>query len=515
MATADEIRAQIAAARQQLEQQQLLEANSEREIMEANTRQQLRRELDVINARLRESEHNTRVNEIYRNEVDLDNHGYYVPATETGAAVASDTRRNSCAAVPDFNQDGEQVSFCEAVSSGEYQWAIKGMSWLKQALVQHDKQWIDAPSGRYFQVGDEEFDFLYRPDHEVYTLAIRWCGSVKERLNFRYKVFIRRSDGSFLQWGSQGNVCLTGKEDSMAQNMFGPDVRRDGLPAVGVFGLSHEELLQSEWVQEDTLTVKFQLEVRAPSWPKPSASAATSAMSASGPRALAPSLLSMLEEGKWSDVTFIVRGASIKAHSQVLSSRSEVFERLLFGGMQESVSREVVIEDCEPIVFKALLQFLYSDDLSHIEKIKQGTEMNASPTPAENCNGGEAQPSSQTPVLQDVLSLSHRYQIPRVMHWCEQQLCKCIAVGDVCSILCQAHLYDAKQLEEGCLKFIKENIETIISTDGFARLASEWPEVLLKISLSGLNVSSSKAASALLMQQASLRKRKRGDDDTS
>ena len=45
--------------------------------------------------------------------------------------------------------------------------------------------------------------------------------------------------------------------------LFGPDVEEhDGSPADGIFGLSHDELLGSEWVENDTLTVKVKLEVR-------------------------------------------------------------------------------------------------------------------------------------------------------------------------------------------------------------------------------------------------------------
>ena len=36
----------------------------------------------------------------------------------------------------------------------------------------------------------------------------------------------------------------------------------DGDPSAGIFGLSHDELLASEWVHEDALCVKVSLEVR-------------------------------------------------------------------------------------------------------------------------------------------------------------------------------------------------------------------------------------------------------------
>lgn len=53
---------------------------------------------------------------------------------------------------------------------------------------------------------------------------------------------------------------------------------------------------------------------------------------------IAADFLNFLEDGKCSDVTFIVRGAPLKAHSPILCSRSGVFDKQLHGGMQESGS---------------------------------------------------------------------------------------------------------------------------------------------------------------------------------
>lgn len=52
------------------------------------------------------------------------------------------------------------------------------------------------------------------------------------------------------------------------------------------------------------------------------------------------------------------------------------------------------------------------------------------------------------PFLQKLLSVSHLYQVQRLRLWCEHKLCECLTVVDAFSILCQAHLYEAKQLEQ-------------------------------------------------------------------
>ena len=68
--------------------------------------------------------------------------------------------------------------------------------------------------------------------------------------------------------------------------------------------------------------------------------------------------------GKCSDVEIVVEHEAFKVHSLILCSRSEVFDKILNGGMRESTSKTVHIEDCSATIFKAVLRFLYSDDLN-------------------------------------------------------------------------------------------------------------------------------------------------------
>merc|ERR1712083_813673 len=185
---------------------------------------------------------------------------------------------------------------------------------------------------------------------------------------------------------------------------------------------------------------------------------------------LAANLLSLLGDGKCSDVTFIVEGVHMKAHSQILCARSEVFDRQLNGGMRESVSKEVVVQDCDAVSFKAMLQFLYSDDFTCIEKLAQ----------THRASDGSNGHNDRMSLLQGVLALSHRYQVTRLRKWCEQQLCQSLSTSDVCTVLCQAHLYQARQLEESCLRFIQAHKAAVVVTEAFGRLATEWPQVMLK-----------------------------------
>jgi hypothetical protein len=218
-------------------------------------------------------------------------------------------------------------------------------------------------------------------------------------------------------------------------------------------------------------------------------------------------MLTLLNSGKHSDVTFVVDDEHVRAHAQILCARSEVFDKLLSCGMQESVSKEIVIEDGDCSVFKVLLKFLYTDSLVLVEDDIAAIIVSSSAGSGERVNVVKG--CLRITLLQSLLAASHKYQVARLQSWCEQQLCECISAEDVCSILCQAHLHEAKSLEQFCLVFIKDEIEKVAKTQGFGNLAEIWPEVMLKINLHIASVSESDAAQAIQAQQEARRKRQK------
>ena len=201
----------------------------------------------------------------------------------------------------------------------------------------------------------------------------------------------------------------------------------------------------------------------------------------------------------------VVDEQELNVHSLILCARSEVFKAQLLGGMREAADKRIIVEDIDLVTFQALLKFLYTDDLSHVEDWTKSVIAESE---------GDAPPQrKRIAVLQRMLAASHKYQLARLRLWCEQQLCECIDVAEVCGVLCQAHLYEAKELEAVCLDFVRARLEQVVVTDGFIGLSSDWPEVALKIQLHTAGVSGERAKGAV--EQAETRKRKRGDDGAS
>lgn len=80
----------------------------------------------------------------------------------------------------------------------------------------------------------------------------------------------------------------------------------------------------------------------------------------------------LLASGKGADVVFEVAGETFAAHRWLLASRSPVFGAELFGSMKESgtgtgTADAIPIHDMEAQVFRALLQFAYTDSLPETE----------------------------------------------------------------------------------------------------------------------------------------------------
>lgn len=491
MEGAEELRRQIAAAAALLEQEDCRHEELQRAQDEATQRQQLRRELDSIMRKVGERRKQNRLVDVHNELIDDDEYGPFAP-DDTAHLMHKDDKPD-----PKF-PIGEVINCTGSVSSGEFLWKIEGMSWLINALNS-----IAVKANRVrsclFRIGAHDFALEYYPEDKTEipgSVVIHHASS--DLITFRYKMFIKRKNGGFEQWGGTGNVCC---EDN---DRFGPDLQPNtSIQAKGIFGLSHNELLTSEWVESDTLTIKVELQVMDLNTDLYDYDKQVYQKDINVPApTLGADLASWLDSGKTTDVTFHVEGVPIKAHAAILCARSEVFEKLLSGSMIESQTREVTLDDCSALAFKALLKFLYSDDLSVVEAVLVNGEAGEPAASGDDKNAGGPRPSSDQwlAFLQDLLAASHKYQVCRLRLWCERELCKRIGLQEVCSILCQAHLYDATKLEQACLNFIKENFARVVTTAGFGSLGKDWPQVMLKINLFMAGVAHENAQAALQAQ---------------
>ncbi|KAI3886148.1 hypothetical protein MKX03_034959 [Papaver bracteatum] len=154
------------------------------------------------------------------------------------------------------------------------------------------------------------------------------------------------------------------------------------------------------------------------------------------PSDMIPNLKDMLESGIRSDVTFQVGNKSFKAHKSVLAARCPVF-RAQFLGLVGNIDMETVaIEEFDPFAFKAMLLFLYSDEL---------------PEPREL---SDLDPHcTSTTIIQHLLVAADRFVLARLKLMCEAKLCEEITADYVATTLALADRCLCLQLKTACLNF--------------------------------------------------------------
>jgi speckle-type POZ protein len=152
-------------------------------------------------------------------------------------------------------------------------------------------------------------------------------------------------------------------------------------------------------------------------------------------------------------MTFVVGGEIFYAHKLVLALRSPVFKAELFGSMKENHAERIKIEDMEPIVFKALLHFIYTDKLPEEKELNDGVD------------GLDAQ-TIRTIMMQHMLVCADRYALERLKLMCQEELSKNISAATVATTLALAEQHNCPQLKAICLEFL-------MAQDNYFRMISK------------------------------------------
>ncbi|XP_047048614.1 BTB/POZ and MATH domain-containing protein 1-like [Lolium rigidum] len=168
-------------------------------------------------------------------------------------------------------------------------------------------------------------------------------------------------------------------------------------------------------------------------------------------------LAKLLEAKEKADVTFSVGGETFQAHKTVLAMRSPVFEADLFGPLRETC---VTIQDMQPVVFKALLHFIYTDSLPDLDDFEGD----------DKCE-----------MHRHLLVAADRYAMDRLKMICQNILCKNLDVENVATILALADQHNCDKLKDVCVEFIasSDKMDDVVATQGYADLKRSCPSVLV------------------------------------
>ncbi|RLM61924.1 hypothetical protein C2845_PM14G18550 [Panicum miliaceum] len=161
----------------------------------------------------------------------------------------------------------------------------------------------------------------------------------------------------------------------------------------------------------------------------------------------------LLDRKVGTDVSFIVKGETIQAHR----ARSQVFQAELFGSTADSKSPSITLQDIEPTTFKAMIGFMYTDELPEDDEF------------------GDA----FIEIMQHLLAAADRYAIDRLKLTCARKLWDNISEDTFAPILVCAETYNCPVLKSRCFDYFAtdNNLKNIIFTDGFL-----WTVVVTGIS---------------------------------
>ncbi|KAJ4818291.1 BTB/POZ and MATH domain-containing protein 2 [Rhynchospora pubera] len=175
-------------------------------------------------------------------------------------------------------------------------------------------------------------------------------------------------------------------------------------------------------------------------------------------------LISLLERGDGTDVSFKVSGVTFDAHRCVLAARSPVFMAELFGPMKGKVNDSIEIKEMEPSIFKSMLHFIYSDSLPELEEV----------------NGDK---DASIALAQHLLVAADRYGLERLKQLCEMKLYEFIDANNLAITLTLAEQHNCAELKATCLEFIKpsEVLAAVVRSEGFEHMIKTCPAILVEL----------------------------------
>lgn len=169
------------------------------------------------------------------------------------------------------------------------------------------------------------------------------------------------------------------------------------------------------------------------------------------PSSLISDLRLMLNDSKFSDVTFIVEGHPVYAH-KLLCSRCPYFRAMFEGAMMESQQKKITINNVSYPIFVSLLEYLYTDDV----EIMLDSAM-------------------------ELFVAADQFGVDRLKKLCEKKMLASICIENAATILQIANLHHATGLRQSCFDFILWNFDVVSKTPSFEEMGRSNVELVFEI----------------------------------
>ena len=169
---------------------------------------------------------------------------------------------------------------------------------------------------------------------------------------------------------------------------------------------------------------------------------------------------SLLDDPTSADVTFVVNNERIPAHRIILAARSTYFRSMFSSGMREAQrGNDIVIQDTSPAAFRALLLYLYADELAFDDTL-----------------------------VVDVLRKAKELELTRVYNYCERRCERGLSAHNAVLWFMQADEYALEGLREITLRYLSRNLSKIRAQakDTLAKLTVEKPMLMAEVMMAGV-----------------------------
>lgn len=172
------------------------------------------------------------------------------------------------------------------------------------------------------------------------------------------------------------------------------------------------------------------------------------------PNSLPSKMRSLVDGNKYGDVTILIGDQRFLAYKGILSAQSSVFAAMFEHEMQETIENHVTINDVDPDVFRELLRYIYTDQLT------------------ANLNG----------MAFKLYAAADKYDISTLKSLCRDQLMDKLNWKNAVETLILADTHSDLEMKNQTLRFLCGNrAAKVTKTDSWAKLIINYPHLVTEI----------------------------------
>ncbi|KAL6638335.1 hypothetical protein ACP70R_023830 [Stipagrostis hirtigluma subsp. patula] len=392
------------------------------------------------------------------------------PSSSSSAAASSSS--SSAAASSSSKQMSKSVYRASEVWRGSHQLTIMGFS---DALRTHAAG--ESIRSGTFHVGGHDWGISCYPSG--YSEATRDHIGVFLQLRTRLRDGRVKVEGAFtIGDGDTTTTMELAAEHSDEYTEF-PSSKHS---IAGIHRFVSLEAAKSLYVdQQDRLTIRCDVKVRkvpcspfSPWNSSPDADAGARSLAdeiAVPPPNISRHLEQLLETRLGSDVAFLVEGTKFHAHTLMLSMQAPALLKLV--DMAATTARKkkktIRIDGIKAVVFKAMLHFIYTDELPPLDELVRAA--------AGDDDGPMA--TRRTRMAGDLLAAADRFQLrERMGPLCENLLCDVITPQTVAATLTLAEHHRRPELKAFCADYVSSPgvLKAVVASEVYKGLKASSAE---------------------------------------